>query len=409
MPEQSARPGSDRIESPVGSGVIGDMIISILALLSVVLHAWQVWAGRTFQFRRKLEMAPVLPAVSILKPVGACDEITLQCLESWLRQRYPGDWEVLFGIDDREVEVRNRLQTLIASHPHVSARVIPCPTSATGNPKVAKLIVLEGHAKWDCIVVSDADVQIQETYLTSFVNEFTQSGRALACCLYRIESDGNFAQKLECDATNIDFWSQVAQARSLWPIDFALGASMVLRRDTLQSAGGFRAFADRIADDFELGNRLHKQGKQILIASLPVVCRHSTTTTRVVMSRQIRWARTMRLCKPLPYFLSILSNPTLWPLLAYLTNPSDPVHGGLFAVWILLRIFLARGLQKRFLESRHASGTVWLTPLRDLIQALIWASAFTGNRVIWSGHIYRLTPTGSMSPVSRSDPSNPRH
>ncbi|MCF7762973.1 MAG: glycosyltransferase [Verrucomicrobia bacterium] len=385
------------------------MIILILALLSVVLHAWQVWAGRTFRFRSRLELAPVLPSVSILKPVGTCDEITLQCLETWLHQRYPGDWEVLFGIDAGDVEVRDRLETLIAAHPDVAARVIPCAASADGNPKVAKLMVLEDHARWDCIVVSDADVQVAKTYLTSFVNEFTRSGRALACCLYRIESAGNLAQKLESDATNIDFWSQVAQARSLWPIDFALGASMVLHRATLKSVGGFQAFADRIADDFELGNRIHKQGKQILIASIPVVCRHSETAAGVVLSRQIRWARTMRHCKPLPYFLSILSNPTLWPLLAYLANRSDPACSGLFIGWILLRILLARGLQKRFLESSHASGTVWLTPLRDLLQAIVWASAFAGNRVVWSGRTYRLSATGSMTPVTHSDPPEPHH
>ena len=51
------------------------------------------------------------------------------------------------------------------------------------------------------------------------------------------------AMQWEAVAINADFWSQVLQAQSLKPLDFALGAVMALRRKQLEEIGGFAALA----------------------------------------------------------------------------------------------------------------------------------------------------------------------
>ena len=64
----------------------------------------------------------------------------------------------------------------------------------------------------------------------------------------------------EAVAINADFWSSVLQARSLKPIDFALGAVMAMRRKQLEQIGGFAALADCLADDYQLGHRIARAG-----------------------------------------------------------------------------------------------------------------------------------------------------
>src|SRR6185369_5879846 len=116
-------------------------------------------------------------------------------------------------------------------------------------------------------------------------------------------------------AINADFWSQVLQSRSLKPIDFALGAVMALRRQALNKIGGFAALSDCLADDYQLGHRIARCGYDIGLCPVVVECWSEPMGWKAVWKHQTRWARTIRVCQPVPYFFSMLSNPTLWPLL----------------------------------------------------------------------------------------------
>ncbi len=59
----------------------------------------------------------------------------------------------------------------------------------------------------------------------------------------------------------------------LAPLDFALGAVMVTRREQLAKIGGFEALADYLADDFQLGNRIVRiAGKRIALCPVVVDC-----------------------------------------------------------------------------------------------------------------------------------------
>lgn len=374
-------------------------VTTALALLSLALHAWQWLAGRRFPLRRDAPAVAGAPTVTILKPIGALDEATEAAVASWLKLKSPARAEILFGVEASDTSLHERLENLIPANSGIPARVIPCPApSADANPKVVKLIELEKHATHDCLIVSDADVVVEPAFLRRFLAEFAHSGADAACCLYRIRGGRSLAQKLEQASNNIDFWSQVAQAVSMGPIDFALGAVMAVSRDSLRRIGGFEGIAGHIADDFQLGNRIQRQGGVIHVASTSVECRHGSARARDILRRQIRWARTMRVCKPAPYFFSILGNPTIWPLGWYLSAPADPVHAAVFAGCVLLRVILARRLAARFLGSDRTGGIEWLAPLRDLLHALIWLSAFTGNRVVWGNRTYRLKPDGTMRP-----------
>ncbi len=119
---------------------------------------------------------------------------------------------------------------------------------------------------------------------------------------------------------------------------------------------------------------------------------------RAVWSHQLRWARTIRVCQPAPYFFSILSNPTLWPLLWWTVVPSAVSLTGL-GVSVLIRMAAAFDLQRRLTGwCRHAA-FVWLAPVKDLLQAAVWLAAFAGNRINWRGQRYRLRRDGTLVPL----------
>ena len=293
------------------------------------------------------------------------------------------------------------------------------------NAKVSKLVELERSAKHEILIISDADVRVPGDFIANLIVPLQELGRSrreeapsslpspptfnlrasnpcgLVNCFYRLANPSTLAMQWEAVAINADFWSQVLQAKSLKPIDFALGAVMATRKKQLAEIGGFTALADCLADDYQLGNRIAKKGYNLAISTVPVECWSEPMDWADVWKHQLRWARTIRVCRPVPYFFSILSNPTLWPLLWFVAKPSA-ISLAFALTCFLLRIVSASHLQRRLFQSsirNHQSpitAPLWMPLLKDLLQTAIWLLAFVGNRIEWRGQRMRLRRDGTL-------------
>ena len=321
------------------------------------------------------------PPVTLLKPLKGCDAATEDCLRSWFAQQYAGPTQILFGVAAAEDPVCGIVRKLLQEFPGRDAQLVVCGPLLGANAKVSKLVELERMAKHEIIVVSDADVRVPPDFLTNIVAPLcadplsspTQEGRAsvlaspdsetdssslgsrgrspsrrigLVCCFYRLANPTTLAMQWEAIAINADFWSQVLQSRSLKPIDFALGAVMATRRQQLQEIGGFAALADCLADDYQLGNRIARRGYSIALSPVVAECWSAPMGWAAVWKHQLRWARTIRVCQPAPYFFSILSNATFWPLLWLIVRPAPHVVACAL-VCFLVRVLTALNLQHR--------------------------------------------------------------
>jgi ceramide glucosyltransferase len=376
-------------------------IFAALAVLSIALMFWQYFAGRKFPLHRRIADPAFAPAISILKPLKGCDTTTAESLQSWLNQNYTGPVQILFGVASADDPVCGVVRDLIQKNPKTDAQLIVCGETLGANAKVSTLRQLEKAAKYDLILASDADVRVPADFLGNAVAPLRSPEITLVNCFYRLANPVNLAMQWEAIQINADFWSGVLQAQTLNPIDFAQGACVVVRRKSLEAIGGYQAFANSLADDYQIGNRVVKNGGKIAMCPVVVECWDSPTGWRDVWKHQLRWARTIRVCMPLPYFFSILANGTLWPLLwlivALLT--AKTICAPLTAVaFILVRIALAQGLQRRFLQSTNTA-PFWLVPIKDLLQTAIWAAAFCGNKIEWRGQKMRLRPNGDLEPL----------
>ena len=433
-------------------------ILGVLAVVSFGLTLWQWFVARRFPLHRRIvELAlgadpksrdgsapsgnsALRPAVTLLKPLKDADEHTEACLRSWFTQEYPGDVQILFGLENASDAACAVVNKLLAEFPQRDAQLVLCPKQIGANAKVAKLAQLEPIAKHELIVISDADVRVPPDLLANLapllckdsdrdtfhrtpispekvgdavgrVPSASLGNVGLANCFYQLANPTTPAMCWEAIAINADFWSQVLQSRSLKPLDFALGAVMATRRKHLAEIGGFRALANCAADDYQLGQRIARRGHRIEICPVVVECWSAPMSWRSVWRHQLRWARTIRVCEPLPYFLSILSNATLWPLLWFLSawpltaHESSQVtmltvqlsYSAIVAIMFLLgRDLIALDLQSRLTETSRVIRNFWLIPVKDLLQTVIWTAAFLGNRIEWRGDRYRLRRDGTM-------------
>jgi ceramide glucosyltransferase len=395
--------------------VILNLIFGALALLSLALTLWQWLVARRFPLHQRVPQPSTLnpqPPVTLLKPLKGCDPATEDCLRSWITQQYAGANQILFGVTAADDPVCGIVRKLLQEFPRRDAQLIVCGPPVGTNAKVSQLVELERQAKHDLLIISDADVRVPPDFLTNLVAPLCPvpfsrpmgevSGvRAcgLICCFYRLANPTTLAMQWEVIAVNADFWSQVLQSRSLKPIDFALGAVMAIRRQQLREIGGFEALVDCLADDYQLGNRIARRGYSIALSPVVVECWSAPMGWAAVWKHQLRWARTIRVCQPVPYFFSLLSNATLWPLLWLTVQPATPVCAFAFSCW-LIRIMTALNLEQRLTQRPTFFAQGWLVPAKDLLQTAVWLLAFLGNRVEWRGRQMRLRRDGTLEQLN---------
>lgn len=394
-------------------------VLGALAFLSIALMLWQWWVAMRFPLHRRSNRRDFSPAVTLLKPLKGCDSETEKCLRSWLEQEYAGSIQILFGVANPQDPVCVLVRQLTREYPKVDAELVICSKQLGPNAKVSTLIHLERLAKHDILIVSDADVHAPRDLVAEIVQPLADAKTSLVNCFYRLAEAETFPMRLEAVAVNADFWSQVLQARSLKPIDFALGAVMAFRGKQLAAIGGFDGLVEYLADDYELGNRIARHGSRIEIAPVVVDCRSAPANWREVWNHQLRWARTIRGCRPVSYFFSILANATLWPLLFVLVHTVDFLRADFLAgtgrgwftfqlyVFMVVMAFLPRVLtsvvlQKRLTESTDHYAWFYLAWVKDLLNVILWAAAFCGNTVTWRGTRYRLRPGGKLENVEQT-------
>jgi ceramide glucosyltransferase len=192
----------------------------------------------------------------------------------------------------------------------------------------------------------------------------------------------------------------VMVALKLEGLSFALGASMAVRREALEKIGGFAALVDYLADDYQLGNKVHKAGWRLDLSDYFVESVMHRERISNILSRQLRWARTMRVSRPGGYFASGLAQPFPAALLALIV--SGFTVAGVFAALLLYAARCIVGLvfSRRYLRDRVFPCWLWLLPFRDMLAFVTWLLAFTGQIVRWRGHLFRLLPGGRIVELS---------
>ena len=378
------------------------IIAASLAGLSLGLLLWQWLAARRFPLHQPAAVPGFAPAITLIKPLKGCDATTAASLHSWFRQEYAGPVQLLLGVADAADPVGAVARKLLEQFPGRDAQFVVCAEARGASGKVSKLIQLERLAKHELVLVSDADVRVPPDFLANVVAPLRDDRTGLVSCFYRLANPVTAAMRCEAVAVNADFWSQVLQAVTLKPLDFALGAAMLVRRRALEEIGGFTALADCLADDYQLGHRLARRGYRLALCPTVVECWDQPTAWRGVWRHQLRWARTIRVSQPFPYFFSILSNATLWPLLwlavALISGPAS-YFTCLAPAGLLVRMAVARNLQRRLTPERRLVSPFWLVPVKDLLHAAIWLGAFMGNTVEWRGQQMRLRRDGTLVEV----------
>lgn len=374
------------------------LLLPYLCILPSTIYALLTLVCAERFFRRPAPSGSYLPPVTIIKPVKGCDGEAYENFASFCRQDYP-EFQIIFALvsaDDPVLPVIRRLQ---ADFPAVSLQLVVDPTLHGPNRKVGNLINAWPHVRHDIIVIVDSDVRVGPGYLRATVAPFADHEVGLVTNLYRSAAVDGPPAAVEALGFTTEMIPNVLVARQLEGLSFALGASMACRREALQAIGGLPALADFLADDYQLGNRIARAGWRLELSPEYVACFSRGESLRQVLSRQLRWCRTMRVSRPGGYFASGVTQP-FWGVAALLLGSGFSVATLVaMALLCLIRSLVALRFSRVYVKDGLLPRYLWLLPLRDLLYSATWALSFLGNRVSWRGERYLLQPGGRIVPL----------
>lgn len=368
--------------------------LSLLCLSSILYYGFAIFSAVRFFSQPKSINLSTYPPVSILKPICGADHHTYENLASFCCQDYP-NYQIIFGVRDFEDASVPLIRQLIQAFPQIDIQLVISDRSIGINPKVNRLAAAVQKAKHDILLLADSDVRVGADYLKSVVQPFSDASVGMVTCLYRSRAQG-WVAAFEALGTSTDFIPSVLVARELEGVAFALGATIVLRRSTLNKIGGFGAIADYIGDDFMLGNLTAQLGYQVVLSSYVVEHVLSETTLSDCVHRQIRWLRNIRFSRFWGYLGLIFTQGTPMSLLLLLITRGSMLGWSFFAIVWTMRWTMAWLVGVQCLRESSTKRWLWMVPVRDVVNFALWCYGLFGDTVRWRDRSFKLTTGGKL-------------
>ncbi len=378
--------------TPLGlMGATADLIAGLGCVQAIVGAALVHRFGR----RRPPPAAAPLPPVTVLKPLHGDEPLLEDALASFCVQDYPGV-QIVFGVQSRTDPAIALVARLRHRFPDVEIDLVVDGTAHGTNRKVANLINMLPLARHELLVLSDSDIHAEASYLRRVVEALDRPGIGLVTTLYGGRAaSGTLSRRLGAGQVNHAFMPGVLMSRLLGRQD-CLGATMALRRGTLEAIGGLPALAAHIADDSALGQLVRRAGQSIAIADTLTVTTIGETGLRDLFSHELRWGRTVCSVEPLGYTASAIQLPLFWATLPVLMMPLSAWSWAVLALVWLVRAATATVID-RVLGGAATLPAAWL-PLRDWLSAAVMLGSLTGRRVAWRGQTMQL-PARVLQPM----------
>ena len=353
--------------------------------------------------KRREEREPVdfHPPISVLKPLHGTEPGLEENLRGFFTQDYP-EFELLFcarNDKDAGLQIAKRIA---AEYPEVRARFLTCGEPQYPNAKMWSMAAMCEAATHEMLVTSDADARVGPDYFRCMARELARPGSELASCLYVGRTSGGFAAQLDAAGKSVEMAGGIFVADMVeGGTRFALGVSMVLRREAFTLAGGIADLAQYYAEDFVIGNRLAAQGRGVRMANYVVRLMVLPQGFRASFSDQLRWMKSTRRSRPAGHLGSGLTYAVPFGVLGLVWGLATG-HPGLGLIWLLAmcinRWILAGGVLSA-LDDDQALKAAAIYPLRDLLGFAVWVASYMGDRTQYHGGSYSIGKDGRFVPA----------
>ncbi len=370
------------------------MLIAAVLLLGCWVYCVLAVVGAVRHVRTRRPFTPSeSTAISVLKPLAGMDEGLEGNLRSFFEQDYSG-FELLFAVRQESDPAAEVARRLMREYSDVRARLVVTGEPPYPHAKVFSLQCMLDQSAHGLIVMSDSDVRVGGDFCRSLAAEFADERLGLVTCPYRAIAGKAFWSRLEAIGMNTDFHAGLFTAVMMEGTKFAVGPTIVARKQVLDALGGIERFKDFLAEDFMLGRIAAELGFGVRMS--PYVVEHRIGSEGMLknFSHRLRWARTTRRSRPWGYLGQLFTHPL--PIGASLCL-MWPRYWPLLAITGAFRAVTAWTVSERILNA----AVPWLLlPLQDILGFGFWIAGFFGNSILWRGQRYTLNRDGTVQLTS---------
>jgi ceramide glucosyltransferase len=363
----------------------------------ILVPAWAYLVGTAIAAvrfaRRPLPVAPEQPPVSLLKPLHGAELGLYENLRSFVEQDYPTQ-QIVLGVNDGKDGALPVAKAFIQKMPAADiALVVGAPVRGS-NLKVANLENMFSAARHDVLVISDSDMRVDRRYLGAVTAPLRDPSTGLVTCLYQGVSTGGMWSELGALHINFGFLPSALVAAALGIERGCFGATIALRRETLERIGGFVPLRDELADDQRIGQAVRALGLTVALSRYLVKTRVSEPSFAGLWRHELRWARTVRTITSSGFAGSVLTHAVAIAALGVVATGFALTACIFLVISVLLRwatagmIAAALGL---------TATKLWLLPVRDALSFAIFVASFFGRKVFWRDQLFQVEPSGRMS------------
>jgi ceramide glucosyltransferase len=347
-----------------------------------------------------------LPAISLVRPLCGIDNYGRETLASTFTLDYRR-CEILFCVANARDPVVPLIESMMAQHAGVGARLLIGDDRISANPKLNNVLKGWRAARHDWIVLADSNVLLPRDYIEQLFANWRDDTGLVASPPIGARPHGLWAE-LECAFLNTyqARWQYIADG---FGCGFAQGKTMLWRRGDLERAGGIEMLANEVAEDAASTKIVRGAGRKVRLVDRPFPQPLGYRSAREVWYRQLRWAR-LRRASFFAYFLpEALSGGTLPMLALALAAPGLGLPPALSVIFLAVLWYGAETLLA-LAAGWHTSARYPLICLaRDLLLPVLFVGALFGDGFVWRGNemqVERLRPRtlpalNELAPVAR--------
>ena len=354
-----------------------------------------IWTALRF-VSRKTPASAYRPAVTVLKPIYGLDKDLEQNLLTLCRQDYP-DYQIVFAVQRASDPALPTLRRLAAEHPDRITLVLK-EAPPVVNGKVQNLTNALEAARHEILIISDSDARLAPTYIADIVAPLEDARVGYVCTLYRSFRADHWWEKLELLSLNADFVPSLIFSYVTGAANFLIGATVAFRRADLDATGGMADLGHYLVEDYELGKRLVKLGKGMVLVPHIVDLVADYSSFNAWWHHQVYWDQNTWAANPIGFALTILTRAVPFALLFALARGLDPIGLWVLAASLAIRLGSAALISGLALKDHEGVRALWLLPIRDLFALVSWYIALTRRSFVWRGHKFGLTKEGRIVP-----------
>lgn len=383
-------------------GIVTSIELVLAIGIAIGATCWTVTLVCALFFRRRArppQRFETWPPVTLLKPVCGLEKNLHANLRTACLQDYP-EYQVVYSVQRRDDPAISLLRELEREFGSERVTVAIENVEVGLNGKINNLAGALPHARHEFLVISDSDVRLRPDYLEAIIAPLADPEVGCVSTFFKASDAGPWFEQMEQLTINADHFAMAIFASVIPVVDFCFGASTALTKTTLASIGGLRALGDYLVEDNEMGQRIARSGKKLIVVPYVVDTMTDLKSASHWWHKMTYWDQNTKAAVPGVFVSALFLRVIPLSLIFALLRGFDALGLQVLAASLAIRMSAAATVVG--VAARDAPGlrSLWLIPIKDTLSLFWFARAFLKRTVVWRGVEMALTRDGRLRPLS---------